>query len=108
MNVKEVDLLRRSGPTLRWRTWSSETSEPSPLTISLTFDGSVSSFTLNRTMCSTVFADVILIKDLVEEPRCLVADKVTENEWDNGVLRHSIVSTVASKSMLTVTLLEAN
>lgn len=65
-----VVLLCRSGPTVRWRTMSRVTRERSSLTIALTFEGSVSSLTLKRTMCSTTWVvvfddDVVLIEHRV-------------------------------------------
>lgn len=52
--MREDDRLRSTGPAVMCATWSSEMRALSLLTISETFDGSVSGLTLNSTMCSMI------------------------------------------------------
>ena len=52
MKVREEDLDRRSWPAVRWRTESSEARLLRLLTTAVALEGSISGFTLKRTMCS--------------------------------------------------------
>ena len=60
MKLEAEDRSRSNGPTERWRTWSRDTREPSPLTMALTLDTSVLSLTLKRTMCSMAWVDILI------------------------------------------------
>lgn len=82
------DFVARTGPALRCTTWSREIRPFNALIHSLTFDGSVLSFTLKRTTCSMVWDDDMFVVDDDDDDSgfgvCLGVEKVRENEVEKS------------------------